>query len=169
MLTETEPFVDTPEDVFHEVENKASMMGINIKQKTWPKSPQAFTRKLNEAKDAIASLGVHYDVVPKGITREFQVWITDDPLEGISKNKAENKPIIETAGNGAVSKYINAFPIKRQPGVYCSALDHDDGCHYEAEWNLNGNLYCKTHFPEQAKFCEDNGVGVKIMNPSEVS
>lgn len=96
------------------------------------------------------------------------VLFTPNP-NPVSKIKAESAPIQEIAVKGVFSRYITAKPIKRQPGVYCKAMDHGSDCHYEAEWDLNGNLYCKDHFPEQAKLCEDNGVGVKIVNPSEVS
>jgi len=29
------------------------------------------------------------------------------------------------------------------------------------QYDLNGNLYCETHFREQKKFCEENGTGLK--------
>ena len=62
------------------------------------------------------------------------------------------------------NRYITAHKIQQRPGVYCSASNNVGDCHFEAEWNLNGNLYCPTHFKEQVKICEDNGTGVKITN-----
>jgi hypothetical protein len=87
----------------------------------------------------------------------------------ISQIEVESVPKSETAVKGVFSKYITATPIQRQPGVYCSALDHGNDCHYEAEWNLNGNLFCSAHFKEQVKMCEDNGTGVNMKNPLEKS
>jgi hypothetical protein len=86
----------------------------------------------------------------------------------LPKIEAKTTAVSEIAVSAVFSRYINAVPIKRQPGVFCTALLHGADCHYEAEWELNGNLYCATHYPEQVKTCESNGVGVRVMNPKEV-
>jgi hypothetical protein len=87
----------------------------------------------------------------------------------VDKTKPENTAIPKIAIKAVFSRYVTATPIKRCPGIYCTAMNHGDDCHYEAEWNLNGNLLCKSHFPEQVKLCEENGTGVNIVNPTEVA
>ena len=62
---------------------------------------------------------------------------------------------------------LKAYQIKRKAGVFCSSVGKGYDCSFEAEWNLNGNLYCETHFREQVKFNEENRVHVEIINPGE--
>jgi hypothetical protein len=81
----------------------------------------------------------------------------------IKENKPETNSIskIEAIEHN-FNRFISAHKIQRQPGVYCSTLSNGDDCHFEAEWNLNGNLFCASHFKDQVKMCEENGTGVKI-------
>ena len=79
--------------------------------------------------------------------------------------KTNSIPEIETIKHN-FNRYISAHQIQRQPGVYCSTLSNGDDCHFEAEWDLNGNLFCPTHFKDQVKMCEENGTGVKIEEKS---
>ena len=89
----------------------------------------------------------------------------------VGNSKPENKPetmLIQQIGViGVFPRYIIAKPIKRKPGVLCSDLDKGNGCSLEAEWDLNGNLFCPTHIKTQVKFCEDNDLGVKVVNAGE--
>ena len=78
-----------------------------------------------------------------------------------TENKTEDTPITENAAKGAFSRYVEYEKIPRKPGVYCSSEGEGDGCTYEAEYNLNGNLYCETHFHREARFLQDNGTGLK--------
>jgi hypothetical protein len=82
-------------------------------------------------------------------------------------NKLEIKAICEIAVNGTFSQYLIFEHIQRKPGVYCSASTKGGyDCGYEAEWNINGNLYCDCCFKEQAKFLQDNGTGLKLKGES---
>ena len=78
-----------------------------------------------------------------------------------NKPKTISIPEIEVVKHN-LTRYISAHKIQRQPGVYCSSLSDGYDCHFEAEWNLNGNIYCESHFHIQVKNCEENGTGVKI-------
>lgn len=62
--------------------------------------------------------------------------------------------------------YLKAKRIKRIAGVYCASSGTGNNCRFEAEWDVNGNLFCETHFREHAKFNEENGIGVQITEVS---
>ena len=101
------------------------------------------------------------------ITGEVNIMGTVSNIDPASLN--EIKPKSNSISEIEVIKHnfnriIQAKRVKRQPGVYCTALNSNNGgdCHFESEWDLNGNLYCESHFREQIKMCEDNGVGVNI-------
>jgi hypothetical protein len=85
----------------------------------------------------------------------------ESPKEEI---KPKSMDISKKSIDATFSRTIIAKPIKRKGGVYCMAMSHGTDCPWEAEWDINGNLYCKDHFPEQAKLCEDNGVRVEIQS-----
>jgi hypothetical protein len=97
--TDSNPFISTPEAVFLDVEKQAQQMNINTKQKMWPKAPQAFTRRLNEAKDAIVALGWNYEVIPNGAKRELHIWAT---------SKAKTEPV-----------FVESIPYGSQPHARC--------------------------------------------------
>jgi hypothetical protein len=99
------------------------------------------------------------------ITGEVNIMGTVSNINSTSTKETEPKtnsiPKIEAVKH-SFNRSIKANRIKRNPGVYCVSAGSGDSCRFEAEWNLNGNLYCETHFREQAKFNEDNGIGVVI-------
>lgn len=79
------------------------------------------------------------------------------------ENKSENAAVSELAVKGTFSQYVIYERIQRNPGVYCSAPTRGGyDCGYEAEWSINGNLYCDSCFKEQVKFLQDNDVGLKL-------
>lgn len=79
-----------------------------------------------------------------------------------TENKPESMPIPEIAVKGAFSRTLEYEKIPRKPGVFCLSEAQGDGCTFEAEYNINGNLYCETHFREQARFLQDNGTELKL-------
>ncbi|NLD66119.1 MAG: hypothetical protein GX648_06045, partial [Crenarchaeota archaeon] len=79
-----------------------------------------------------------------------------------TENKAESTAIPEIAVNATFSRTLEYEQIKREPGIFCSSEGDGDGCNFEAEFILNGNLFCKTHFMEQARFLQDNGTGLRL-------
>jgi hypothetical protein len=81
-----------------------------------------------------------------------------------SKQETEPKSVrISKIGTSAhIFKTLKANRIPRQPGIYCTHSGTGNGCPCEAEWNLNGNLYCDAHFKEQVKFNEENGIHVDL-------
>jgi hypothetical protein len=44
------------------------------------------------------------------------------------------------------SNLISATRFKPQPGIKCQVYEHDEPCILDAEFNINGNLCCPTHF-----------------------
>jgi hypothetical protein len=66
-------FTDSPSNVFSGVENRARQLNINTKQRSWPKTPQSFSRELNKARAAIAAAGWEYEVIP-GTQRKMHIW-----------------------------------------------------------------------------------------------
>jgi len=84
------------------------------------------------------------------------------------ENKAKNTTIPEIVVKDVFSRTLEYEVIDRSPGVYCSSPGDGYGCTFEAEYNINGNLYCPTHFKEQVKFLQDNGTGLKLKETSEV-
>lgn len=77
-----DPFVGTPEYVFRMVTQYAEdNMSISTRQKGWAKSAQAFTRKLNESRDALAAQGWLYEVIPNGAKRDMQIWTTTATMQ----------------------------------------------------------------------------------------
>jgi hypothetical protein len=79
-----------------------------------------------------------------------------------AENSSKETAISQLAVNGTFSQYAFYEPIQRRPGVYCSATTKGGyDCRYEAEWSINGNLYCESCFKAQAKFLQDNSTGLK--------
>ena len=56
---------------------------------------------------------------------------------------------------------LYAKQIRPTAGILCTGEAHENACIKEAEWNLNGNLYCPEHFLASKKTCEDNGYAVR--------
>ncbi len=79
-----------------------------------------------------------------------------------TENKAESTAIPEIAANATFSRTLEYEQIKREPGIFCSSEGDGDGCNFEAEFKINGNLFCKMHFKEQARFLQDNGTGLRL-------
>jgi hypothetical protein len=89
---------------------------------------------------------------------------TDSIINGIystanispnNKIEPENMPKQENATKGAYSKFVIAQQLRPTPGLTCATCNI-----IEATWNLNGNLYCDTHFHEQRKILNENNIGV---------
>ena len=78
------------------------------------------------------------------------------------KNKAESITISEIVVKDAFLRIIEYEQITRKPGILCSSITKGCNCTFEAEYNINGNLYCETHFREQVKYLQDNGTGLKL-------
>lgn len=72
-------YVNTPTNVFRDVEEMAQTMLINTKTKDWPRGTQPFTRKLKGVQDAITAFGWNYDIIPNGATRDMHIWTTTQP------------------------------------------------------------------------------------------
>jgi hypothetical protein len=110
------PYIDTPTNIFHEVEATAQIMLISTKTNGWPRGPQPFTRKLSEVRDAIAAFGWCYEVIANGAKRDMHIWSTA---------KAKPKPIPEAIENKETKKRycrdecINANPNDCIKGTYC--------------------------------------------------
>ncbi len=58
----------------------------------------------------------------------------------------------EESAKSTFSRYAEYSRISRKPGVLCSAIKQGCECGFEAEWSINGNLYCDSCFREQASF-----------------
>lgn len=88
-------------------------------------------------------------------------YILNTPKSPInqSNDKSTTKP--EIVGGNGFSRTIRFKSIPRRPGIICQALDSGSDCGFEAEFDLNGNLYCHRHFHEQVKMVEANGVKVE--------
>ena len=102
-------------------------------------------------------------IIKKGEGNNKECILNQD-IPSESNNKGKNTLIPEKNVIGVISNpektfntYLPAKKIRRTPGVTCNNY----GCTLEAEYDLNGNLYCVTHFGDQKKFCEDNGTGLK--------
>lgn len=54
-----------------------------------------------------------------------------------------------------------AKQLKPTAGILCTGEARGNVCIKEAEWNLNGNLYCPEHFLASKKTCENNNYIVK--------
>lgn len=91
------PYNATPENVFFDVQNKATAININVKNKAWPKAAHIFTRKLNEARESIAVAGWQYEIVHNGKNREFNIWTTQEPTP-------QKKPLTSTRTDPPYSK-----------------------------------------------------------------
>jgi hypothetical protein len=77
--TEEKPYPTTPTDIFKALEAKAIELGTNIKNpKKWPATTSAFTRKLNDSKNAIIASGWNYDIFSDGKSskRVMSIWST---------------------------------------------------------------------------------------------
>ena len=59
------------------------------------------------------------------------------------------------------ARVLYAKQIRATAGILCTGEAHGNACIKEAEWNLNGNLYCPEHFLASKKTCEDNGYAVR--------
>ena len=106
-----------------------------------------------------------YIIIKKRESNISGVLFTPNP-NSVEQIKAESTLIPQIAVKGVLSKHLKAHQIKRVAGIFCSSTGSGGGCGFEAEWNLNGNLYCETHFREHIKFNEENGIGVQIMEVS---
>jgi len=86
----------------------------------------------------------------------------------IEENKPDNTPIQEIAVNGAFTKWLEYERIPRQGGRTCSSVDNGGyDCTLEAEYNLNGNLYCVECFKKRVKENAENGFGVREKERKE--
>jgi hypothetical protein len=103
------------------------------------------------------------DIIIKKRSVNYVVTFSNSNSPSIGENKPESTTIPKIR---TFEHYLKAHPLKRTPGIYCSSTGTGNSCHFEAEWNLNGNLYCETHFREHIKFNEENGIGVQIMEVS---
>lgn len=77
--TEDAPYSTTPTDVFQATEAKAEELGTKIKNsKKWPSITSAFTRKLNDSKNAIIACGWNYDIFVDGKNKKrvMSIWST---------------------------------------------------------------------------------------------
>jgi hypothetical protein len=105
-----------------------------------------------------------YIIIKKRESNISGVLFTPNP-KSIEQIKAKSTPIPKISTSAHILK---AHKIKRVAGIFCSSTGSGGGCGFEAEWNLNGNLYCETHFREHIKFNEENGIGVQIMEAFSV-
>jgi hypothetical protein len=76
--TEETPYITTPTGVFQAVESKAKDLGTNTKNtKKWPSITAAFTKKLNDSKNAIIASGWNYDIYhDSDAKRAMSIWNT---------------------------------------------------------------------------------------------
>lgn len=74
--TEENPHITTPTGVFQVVENKAKELGTNTKNtKKWPSITSAFTKKLNDSKNALIASGWNYDIYHNNeAKRVMAIW-----------------------------------------------------------------------------------------------
>lgn len=116
---------------------------------------------------------LHIDGTAKAITKEEMInlikffggdtqninIVSKGNLGSISKNKPESTSIPEIDVKDAFfTKRLYYEQIPRKAGVLCSASDSGGcNCTFEAEFNLNENLYCPTHFKEQCALSTSNG------------
>ncbi|MDR0492728.1 MAG: hypothetical protein LBH74_03705 [Nitrososphaerota archaeon] len=71
--------------------------------------------------------------------------------------------LFEKSVEGTFSRYVAYERIPRAPGVCCTAIGRGGyECGFEAEYRLNGGLYCVECFKEQAVYLQANGVGLKL-------
>lgn len=94
--------------------------------------------------------------------KEYKIPVSSVSAVSNPEKKSESAAISEIAVNAAFSKTLYYEKIPRKPGAHCSAADSGGyECTFEAEYDLNSNLYCEAHFKEQVKTCEDNGFPVR--------
>jgi hypothetical protein len=105
---EDSPYTATPETVFGDIQDKADGLKINIKSRTWPKAAHIFTRKLNEARESIASKGWHYEIVHNGKHREFLIWTTEKPAPAKQPTAASKSPM-STAGKCPMCRCVRGL------------------------------------------------------------
>lgn len=94
--------------------------------------------------------------------KEYKIPVSSVSAVSNPEKKSESAAISEIAVNAAFSKTLYYEKIPRNPRFRCSAADSGGyECTFEAEYDLNSNLYCEAHFKEQVKTCEDNGFPVR--------
>jgi hypothetical protein len=76
LATEQKPHLTSPSEVFVVLEAKARVgLGVNTRNtKKWPSIASAFTRKLNDSKNAIIAIGFNYDIYHNGKERVMAIW-----------------------------------------------------------------------------------------------
>ena len=89
------------------------------------------------------------------------------PNQNIEReNNPDNEIFSEKSVKSTFSRYAEYNRIPRKPGLLCSAIKQGCECGFEAEWSINGNLFCESCFKNQVKFLQDNDVGLKLKEES---
>ena len=68
----------------------------------------------------------------------------NEPLEKKDKSAVLTVPTVPNLLGE--NNLVSATRLKPQPGIKCQVMEHDEPCILEAEFSINKNLYCPTHF-----------------------
>lgn len=111
-FTNEAPYSTTPTDIFKALEAKAIVLGTNTKNpKKWPSTTSAFTRKLNDSKNAIIASGWNYDIFSDGKSskRVMTIWSTK-----AVEPPTDTRPqfIVESVKPAEMCGYCRAYAVE---------------------------------------------------------
>lgn len=87
-----------------------------------------------------------------GIEDSSVVIVSNEENKPIPETEAETKAdkpiavVLPNSAEKAPSSIVMATRFKPQPGVKCQVIEYGNPCILDAEFSINKNLYCPTHF-----------------------
>lgn len=171
--TEDTPIKLTPDEVFNKLTIKASEMGVNVKSKIWPTAANAFTRKLNNSKNAIMASGWNYEINHDGTKRVMSIWRiqtekpdNDENIQNPTIPENKDQVILKVDDSGVKKLEIPVETVHylllsdndpaSQPCGRCGGVQSK----YKVTSNLSKNTYfmCKGCFDAYRAAVEKQGV-----------
>ena len=138
---------------------------VNTVKNHLPGAEKTRIRPENALKSSSALSAFRYVKISYSVPTVLAVPTSENMRAKNEKNTPDKNPNLEqlfskasTASTASTNDtLIYGQRIKRQPGVTCQQIEQDEHCIKEAEYRINGNLYCPSHFDAEKENLRQRG------------